>query len=193
MRICLPLYLCRWAWLWQLLLQQPLCISQSSITKTFKTSCYQTHFYFIETINVPRKKMNAEKQNKTSSKFVKHVIYAGLYWGFYAIGYHFCSQIESSGSIIMQESSKFEIIALAIFTYCVTAFEVIEVFPTTLRSKRSSDTQSQNQKWWINASTSFFLISEVALPFFSLFSIASLQKQTSHGLNINHGQKSSII
>jgi len=88
-----------------------------------------------------------EKQNKTSTKLIRHVVYACLYWGFYTLGHHFCSQIEIDGINILHESG-IEPILVSIFVYIVSAFCVTTMSDTILptsRSPKPSDKQPQSQ------------------------------------------------
>lgn len=88
-----------------------------------------------------------EKQNKSSTKLIRHVVYACLYWGFYALGHHFCSLIEIDGINILHESG-IEPIIVAIFVYIVSAFCVATMSETTSSTSRSpepSDKQPQSQ------------------------------------------------
>lgn len=86
-------------------------------------------------------------QNKFSTKLTRHLVYGGLYWGFYALGHHFCSQIEIDEINILHESGIEPILA-SIFVYIVSAFCVTimsDTMRSTSHSQESSDKQSQSQ------------------------------------------------
>lgn len=69
------------------------------------------------------KGISKQMQHKSSLNILRNVVYACFYWGFYALGHHFGSQIEIDGINIMHESG-YEPIIVAIFVYILSAFFV---------------------------------------------------------------------
>lgn len=81
--------------------------------------------------------MDMKKQNKILDTVLKQITFFCLYWGFYAIGWHYCTQIKMG-----HMASFFYEAAIYVSIASVTVYVLAAIFFhtwTTLQSSEPSD------------------------------------------------------